>query len=79
MSAISWGTRALFLEMTTAVGPSLAGRVDAVCIDDNTVTGLTAAVPEPGTWALMLAGLEDAGLIRRRGTVSVRRAAPAAP
>lgn len=67
LPAIPVGTQALFLEMNTAVGPLLDGRSDAVYIDDITVTGLTAAVPEPGTYALMLAGLAGVGLLRRRG------------
>lgn len=64
--AIPMGTRAMLLEMNTAVGP-LEGRINAVYIDDITVSGLTAPVPEPETYALMLAGLAGvAAMVRRR-------------
>jgi hypothetical protein len=64
-AAIPVGTRAVFLEMNTAVGPLLDGRINAVFIDDINL-GLTVAVPEPGTYALLLAGLAVVGGIARR-------------
>ncbi len=64
--AIPVGTKAVFLEMNTAVGPLLDGRSNAVYIDDINL-GLAAAVPEPETYALMLAGLAGvAAMVRRR-------------
>jgi hypothetical protein len=66
-SAIPTGTKAMLLEMNTAVGPLLDGRLNAVYIDDISVTGLTAPIPEPESYALMLAGLAAVGaMVRRR-------------
>lgn len=64
-SAIPTGTKAVFLEMNTAVGPLLDGRVNAVYIDDISLS-LAAAVPEPESYALMLAGLAAVGVMVRR-------------
>ncbi len=64
--AIPVGTVALFLEMNTAVGPLLNGGQNAVYIDDINLSVMTAAVPEPQTYALMLAGLGLVGAIARR-------------
>lgn len=61
-AAIPVGTAAVFLEINTAVGPLLDGRPNAVFIDDLSLT----AVPEPGTYALMLAGLACVGGIAAR-------------
>ncbi len=63
-AAIPNGAKALFLEMTTAVGPILDGRANAVKIDDL-YFGVTA-VPEPETYALMLAGLAGLAVMARR-------------
>ena len=65
-AAIPVGTAAVFLEMNTAVGPLLDGRSNAVKIDD-VYLGLAAPVPEPETYAMMLAGLAAIGaMVRRR-------------
>lgn len=64
--AIPAGTVALFLEMNTAVGPLLNGGQNAVYIDDINLSVITAAVPEPQTYALMLAGLGLIGAAARR-------------
>jgi hypothetical protein len=63
-ATIPAGTTAMFLEMNTAVGPLLDGRPNAVLIDDINLN--LAAVPEPGSIALMLAGLGAVGLVARR-------------
>ena len=69
-AAIPAGTKAVFLEMNTAVGPLLDGRLNAVKIDDINLA-LTVAVPEPGTYALLLAGLGGVATMARRRRQSV--------
>ncbi len=66
-AAIPVGTKAVFLEMNTAVGPLLDNRLNAVLIDDINL-GLAAAapIPEPETYALMLLGLAGVCAIARR-------------
>jgi len=59
------GATAAFLEINTAVGPLLDGRPNAVLVDDIFL-GVTAAVPEPGTYAMLLAGLGCIGAVVRR-------------
>jgi hypothetical protein len=65
-AAIPVGTTSLFLEINTAVGPLLDGRPNAVYVDDLQFTLHTAAVPEPETYALLIAGLGVVGAIARR-------------
>jgi hypothetical protein len=65
-AAIPVGTTALFIEIGTAVGPILDGRPNAVLVDDLQFSLHTAAVPEPGSYALLLAGLATVGAIARR-------------
>lgn len=65
-SAIPAGTTALFIEIGTAVGPILDGRPSAVLVDDLQFALHTAAVPEPGSYALLLAGLVTVGAVVRR-------------
>ncbi|RZL37755.1 MAG: PEP-CTERM sorting domain-containing protein [Rubrivivax sp.] len=65
-AAIPAGALSVFLEMNTAVGPLLDGRVNAVYVDDVQLTLTTAAVPEPQTYALLLAGLGLVATIARR-------------
>jgi hypothetical protein len=64
--AIPVGTTAVFIEIGTAVGPILEGRPNAVLVDDLQFALHTAAVPEPGSYALLLAGLATVGAIARR-------------
>jgi hypothetical protein len=63
-AAIPAGTRAVFLEINTAVGPLLDGRPNAVFIDD-VYLGLSP-IPEPGTYGMLLAGLGVVGAMARR-------------
>lgn len=65
-SAIPVGTTTLFLEIGTAVGPILDGRPNAVLVDDLQFNLTTAAVPEPGSYALLLAGLATVAAVARR-------------
>lgn len=65
-SAIPVGTTTLFLEIGTAVGPILDGRPNAVLVDDLQFNLTTAAVPEPASIALLLAGLATVGAAARR-------------
>ena len=60
------GTTSVMLEITTAVGPLLDGRANAVYVDDIQLALTTAAVPEPSSCALLLAGLVTVGAIARR-------------
>jgi hypothetical protein len=64
-AAIPTGTRALFLEMNTAVGPLLDNRPNAVLIDDINF-GLAMPVPEASTYMMLLAGLGAVGTLARR-------------
>ena len=67
-AAIPVGTTSVMLEINTAVGPLLDGRANAVYVDDIelALTTTTAAVPEPGSVALLLAGLAMVGALARR-------------
>ena len=68
-AAIPVGTTSVMLEINTAVGPLLDDRANAVDVDDITLAlTTTAAVPEPSSVALLLAGLAMAGAIARRRT-----------
>lgn len=61
------GATAAFLEFSVAGG----GRLAAVLIDDVSLAGPVTAVPEPESYALMLAGLGVVGSIVRRRRRSV--------
>lgn len=67
-AAIPVGTTSVMLEINTAVGPLLDGRANAVWVDDIDLALTTAAVPEPGSLALLLAGLTTVGALARRRT-----------
>lgn len=60
------GATAAFLEINTAVGPLLDGRTNAVLIDDISLGVVAAAVPEPSTYAMWLAGVGCLNFLRRR-------------
>lgn len=65
-AAVPVGATSLFFELTNSVGPLLDGRTNAVVIDDIQFALTTAAVPEPETYALLIAGLAVVGAIARR-------------
>ncbi len=66
-AAIPANTKAVFLEMNTAVGPLLDNRLNAVLIDDIYLGLASAApIPEPETYALMLLGLAGVCAVARR-------------
>ena len=68
-AAIPTGTTSVFIEINSAVGPLLDGRINAVYIDDVQLTLTTAPVPEPETYALLIAGLGVVGAMARRRRV----------
>jgi len=65
------GATAAFVEFSQGIGPIETGLpAGRVLIDDLYLGVVTAAVPEPGTYAMLLAGLGVVGAIaRRRRTV----------
>ncbi|MFG6439596.1 PEP-CTERM sorting domain-containing protein [Roseateles sp. LKC17W] len=65
-AAIPTGAKAVYLLLNTAVGPLQDGRVNAVYIDDVQLTLTTAPVPEPETYALLIAGLGVVAAVARR-------------
>ena len=66
-AAIPAGTTSVMLEINTAVGPLLDGRANAVHVDDaDLALTTTDAVPEPGSVALLMAGLATLGALARR-------------
>ncbi len=68
-AAIPVGTTSVFIEIGTAVGPILDNRANAVLVDDLQFAVQTVAVPEPGSYALLLAGLATVGAVARRRRV----------
>lgn len=58
------GAVAAFLEISAGVGPILENRPHGVLIDDVYLG--VAAIPEPSTYALMLAGLAGVGVLAKR-------------
>lgn len=65
-AAIPAGAKAVYLLINTAVGALEGGRVNAVYIDDVQLTLTTAPVPEPETYALLIAGLGVVAAVARR-------------
>lgn len=64
--AIPVGTTSVNLKIGTAVGPILENRPNAFLVDDVRLDLNVSAVPEPGSYALLLAGLAAVGAIARR-------------
>jgi hypothetical protein len=60
------GTQAVRFFINTAVGPLLEGRSNALYIDDIQLALTAAPVPEPETYALLIAGLGIVGAVTRR-------------
>lgn len=65
-AAIPVGATSVFIEIGTRVGPILDNRPNAVLVDDLSFALTTAPVPEPSSYALLLAGLGAVGAIARR-------------
>lgn len=64
------GSHTLALQVIRPFGPSVGIRSQYF---DNASLNFTAAVPEPGTWAMMIAGFGIVGgTMRRRQKISVR-------
>ena len=66
--AVPVGATAAFIEFSQGIGPIDAGNPAGAVKIDDIYLGVAAAVPEPGTYALMLAGLGMVGglALRRR-------------
>jgi hypothetical protein len=62
LGAVPVGASAAFLEFSQAIGP-VAGLTPGRVLIDDVMLGV---VPEPGTYALMLAGLVGVGVVARR-------------
>jgi hypothetical protein len=60
------GATAAFIEFSQAIGPIDASNPAGLVLIDDLYLGVTAAVPEPGSVALMLAGLGMVGFMARR-------------
>ena len=68
LGAVPVGSVAAFIEFSQGIGPIGVGLPAGKVLIDDLYLGVTA-VPEPGTYALMLAGLVGVGaIVRRRRT-----------
>lgn len=64
LGAVPVGATAAFIEFSQAMGPLDGGSLGTVLIDDLYLG--VAAIPEPGTYAMLLAGLGVVGFMARR-------------
>jgi hypothetical protein len=65
-AAIPAGAQSVRFFLNTAVGPLLDNRLNALYVDDVQLTLTTAAVPEPESYALLIAGLGVVSFVARR-------------
>ena len=66
LGAVPVGATAAFIEFSQGIGPIDAGNPAGKVLIDDLFLGVTAAVPEPETYAMLLAGLGVVGTIARR-------------
>ena len=70
LGAVPANATAAFIEFSQGIGPIEPGLPAGRVLVDDLFLGVAAAVPEPETYALMLAGLAAVGaLVRRRRSV----------
>ena len=70
LGAVPANATAAFIEFSQGIGPIEAGLPAGRVLVDDLYLGVAAAVPEPETYALMLAGLAAVGaMVRRRRSV----------
>ena len=70
LGAVPVGATAAFIEFSQGIGPIEPGLPAGRVLVDDLYLGVAAAVPEPETYALMLAGLAAIGaMVRRRRSV----------
>ena len=63
---VPMGAKAAFIEFSQGIGPIDAVNLPGKVLVDDLYLGVVAAVPEPGTYALLLAGLALVGGVARR-------------
>ena len=66
IGAVPVGATAAFIEFSQGIGPIAPGLPAGKVLIDDLYLGVAAAVPEPGSYALMLAGLVGVASIARR-------------
>lgn len=66
LGAVPVGAVAAFIEFSQAIGPIGGDLKPGLVLIDDLYLGVAAPIPEPGTYALMLAGLAAVGVVARR-------------